>query len=575
MAEDDKPHTTDSDPPPDSRCTDTPAPGAPLTNEAAVSPAGGAPNAADAIRDIGEAIAARRWAAPCSALEEIAQRLSKQEAAWRQAVASIMAPPVFPHETVALLQRLREPPVILPDVAKNILEAQAILRGDQIARRFGESQGALMAEMAGCLSSAMMPAGKPWPELQMSSTIERAYRKAAEEHRRMTEWLRSSAFEREMAAVARTTRLLKEVVESSMPRWLEATSAVSSLQDLAAQVVTGLPPWPGDYSSGPSLLFPAAADSPDDDASATPPEVEPPPMVMPARPSWRAHPGRRRSYARAIERRDRKAAGVLPAGVSAEQWDLLVSIARERGCPVTQVLQELFDLLTGAPFLDRQRQVWALGKREASRENPAPSADAQRILIRDRGGVFRVSFGGVSCEFRKTKGFHILKCLTDNPLKQYWAGELWAAASGRGAVATRDQTQGYQDSGACAQEVGPASPRDVGAMELADRKAIRAFKKRVKQLDGLIAEAHERGDFAAIDALTKEKALTLAEMPIKEGGKGSRYEHSELEKRVRKNVGNLVRIALRSLEREFPAAEAEIRAHLKLGYRCTYGGPLS
>lgn len=296
------------------------------------------------------------------------------------------------------------------------------------------------------------------------------------------------------------------------------------------------------------MLFPATDDRPDDNASAAPPEVEPPPMVMPARPSWRAHPGRRRSYARAIERRDRIVSRAGATTLDPAQWGLLVEIARQRNCSLDDLLREIAEMLTGASPDESTRQIWALGGEAALPPAEETDGGCSRVLIRDAGGMFEISFCGKTRSFGKLKGLTILKLLTDRP------GEYFSCLDLRNHCS------------------GQAVPRAmVGENEAASRRfGIEEGRSRWSELRGEIEEAEAMGQWDRKKCLEEEEDELKRSLLDQYGGtRGKKAVSTELT-RARKSISAAIVYACMRIKRELPELEAHLQENIDKGYFCRY-----
>jgi len=166
----------------------------------------------------------------------------------------------------------------------------------------------------------------------------------------------------------------------------------------------------------------------------------------------------------------------------------------------------------------------------ALRSRPVPVAEA--VFQRDGEG-WRIGFAGRTVVLRDSKGMHDLAVLLARPGVDVAAHEL---AGTRPVVAVR--------------------------LELADRTAIDAYRRRLAAL----ADAADDGDTAA----AAERAALLRQLSAVTGRGGRVRSTGTDDERVRKAVGNRIRLARERIAAVHPELGRHLRASVRTGTHCRY-----
>ncbi|MDQ1514153.1 MAG: hypothetical protein QOC59_1995, partial [Microbacteriaceae bacterium] len=187
----------------------------------------------------------------------------------------------------------------------------------------------------------------------------------------------------------------------------------------------------------------------------------------------------------------------------------------------------------GAALLARTR-------RSAGREAAATAADA--ATFRREGELWTLAYHGRAVRLRDTKGLRDLAALITEPGRDLAVHELTGAAAGEGGA----------------------------PMELADRSAIDAYRRRLLDLESDRTEAEAMNDPVRAERAATERDALIDELSAVTGlGGRTRRAGSDAE-RMRKAVGNRIRQALARIEDVHPELGRHLRVSVRTGTFCRY-----
>jgi hypothetical protein len=156
-------------------------------------------------------------------------------------------------------------------------------------------------------------------------------------------------------------------------------------------------------------------------------------------------------------------------------------------------------------------------------------------------------------------------------------GDVWTLAYAGRAVCLRD-AKGLRDLAALLARPGRelavhelvGTPTLGAGIELADRTAIDAYRRRLADLEEERAEAAARHDPVRAERATAERDALLAELAAVTGlGGRARRTGSDAE-RMRKAVGNRIRQALARIAQVHPELGRHLRVSVRTGTFCRY-----
>ena len=196
----------------------------------------------------------------------------------------------------------------------------------------------------------------------------------------------------------------------------------------------------------------------------------------------------------------------------------------------------------GAEVWVRQGQA-ALGALEAGRAGASPDSGAATASLTRTGNVWSVSWGREQGSLPHLKGLADLATLVGNPGQEVSALQL----------------------------MGGVSVVPSGGEEVIDLEALRAYRRRLDELDQEIDLASADNQSGRVEMLAVERDQILAEVG-RATGLGGRIRSSPRDpaERARKAVSGRIRDALRQLEAVAPLLSAHLDRSIQTGLRCSY-----
>ncbi len=202
--------------------------------------------------------------------------------------------------------------------------------------------------------------------------------------------------------------------------------------------------------------------------------------------------------------------------------------------------------LGSTPWLERSRRSLAELEAEIGGGTDASPGGAANIDIAHfvrRGRVWSIAWGGEEATLPHVKGLGDLAELLRNPGREIPALQL----------------------------AGGLSAGDVGGIELADPRALAAYRDRLDELDSELDRAGSDADLARLDRLVNEREQLLAELRRVTGlGGRPRSEAAVPAERARKAVSARIRDAIGRLSEVAPVIAAHLDRSVRTGIRCAY-----
>ena len=178
----------------------------------------------------------------------------------------------------------------------------------------------------------------------------------------------------------------------------------------------------------------------------------------------------------------------------------------------------------------------------AAEETAVASAAADAATFRRDGEVWTLSYRGRAVRLRDTKGMRDLAALIAEPGRELAVHEL----------------------------IGTPVTAGTAPMELADRSAIDAYRRRLLDVEGDRAEAEAMNDPVRAERAAAERDALIDELSAVTGlGGRTRRAGSDVE-RMRKAVGNRIRQALGRIEDVHPELGRHLRVSVRTGTFCRY-----
>jgi hypothetical protein len=169
-------------------------------------------------------------------------------------------------------------------------------------------------------------------------------------------------------------------------------------------------------------------------------------------------------------------------------------------------------------------------------------------LRRLEDGIWMLGAEGRAAPVRESRGFLYLRTLLGHPGVPFVALELASAAAGHPAAVIDEADHG----------------------EVADRRAVAAYRRRLAQLDGELDEARGWSDGARAEALELERDALLAEVASATGLAGRPRRSGASAERARVAVRKAISTAIARIEEVDPTAARILRDTVRTGTTCTY-----
>jgi hypothetical protein len=117
---------------------------------------------------------------------------------------------------------------------------------------------------------------------------------------------------------------------------------------------------------------------------------------------------------------------------------------------------------------------------------------------------------------------------------------------------------------------GPVTVQQSGLGELADARALAAYRRRLHEIDAELDDADVTGDQARGEQLTAERDALLAELGATTGLRGRPRTAGSSEERARVTVRKAVATALDAIHAVDPVLARHLTTHVHTGLRCRY-----
>jgi hypothetical protein len=195
----------------------------------------------------------------------------------------------------------------------------------------------------------------------------------------------------------------------------------------------------------------------------------------------------------------------------------------------------------GASWWRRRLEQWTPTRIAAGVRNPA-AADSRMTLRPSPSGTWLVGHGATTTPVPARKGMDHLHVLLSRPGIAVDAVDL----AGGGSVLESD--------------LGPR----------ADRTALAAYRRRLRQLDDALDAADANGDAAAAETLVAERAALLAEVSAATGLGGRDRRIGGTSERARVTVRKAIAAAIKTITSADPTVGRHLSTHIRTGYTCSY-----
>ena len=195
----------------------------------------------------------------------------------------------------------------------------------------------------------------------------------------------------------------------------------------------------------------------------------------------------------------------------------------------------------------------------ATPPDPRPAGSAGN----GRGNVFRldgeywtVAFEGRVVTLRDSKGMHDLGALLASPGRERHALDLWSEPTGPGTGPVQTATEGLSQE---------ARPQPV-----IDDVARNQYRRRLTELDQVIAEAAGRGDSIAAAQARQQRDWLVDQLTAAYGLGGRARRIPDEAERARKAVRRRISDALNRIDNASPTLGRHLRHSVHTGVYCSY-----
>ncbi|GAA4361244.1 hypothetical protein [Angustibacter luteus] len=178
-------------------------------------------------------------------------------------------------------------------------------------------------------------------------------------------------------------------------------------------------------------------------------------------------------------------------------------------------------------------------------ERPAPSLGVRPVHLHpERGGLWRIGPDDAAVTLRPLRGFGYLRELVRRPHQPVSALDLVGA--GTGVVV------------------------ESGLGEVADPQAIAAYRERLRELEGELAEAAEWADLGRAEVARRERDALLDEVARSTGLHGRARTTGSSQERARVAVQKAITVAVERIGSVDERLGQHLRGSIRTGLQCTY-----
>jgi predicted ATPase len=219
---------------------------------------------------------------------------------------------------------------------------------------------------------------------------------------------------------------------------------------------------------------------------------------------------------------------------------------------VARVAEKQGDLATasellreGLPLAEEMREVATAQQMTELLRKMSEVEPMQLATLRPESGVWRIDFEGTSTHVPDLKGLWHLRELVSRPHEFVTALALIGASSEE-----------------------PVPQGDTGPV--LDRDALRAYRRRLAELDDDLDDAAIHGDAGRQVPLTAERAALIAELKRATGLGGRPRRSGSPAEKARLNVTRTIRHAIADLSTKVPGLAAHLDESIVTGVSCCY-----
>ncbi len=202
---------------------------------------------------------------------------------------------------------------------------------------------------------------------------------------------------------------------------------------------------------------------------------------------------------------------------------------------------------------------------------PPPTPDPRPLTpntFRSEGEYWTLVFHGMTARLKDTRGMQYLAHLLQHPDQEFSAIALAAdtpdfSTSSLTGISLLSETR----------DPATANVHSVGftdAGDVLDPQAKAAYRQRLKDLQGEIAEAHEFNDVGRVEKLQDEREFVTQELVSAVGLRGRARKVASPQERARVNVTRAIRTAIARVTEVHPVLGQDLTQTIKTGTFCSY-----
>ncbi len=205
---------------------------------------------------------------------------------------------------------------------------------------------------------------------------------------------------------------------------------------------------------------------------------------------------------------------------------------------------------SGQP-VGRGDRVAPVAPQDSAEVSAGSHADQSRYLFRKTGEVWTLIFEGKTVLVKHTKGLTYIVQLLQNPRREFFAADLFAAAAGT------------------SEAIGVSS-----AGEILDSDAIAGYRSHTKDLQDQLAEAIRNNDQGRKEALQDEIEQVTDQILAAKGFGGRSRDFSDDRERFRKSVSIAIDRSIETIREHAAALADHLDRYISKGQFLSYAGDI-
>lgn len=201
-------------------------------------------------------------------------------------------------------------------------------------------------------------------------------------------------------------------------------------------------------------------------------------------------------------------------------------------------------------------------------EEPASASSERGAIFRREGEYWTVALGGNACRIKDSQGMRHIAQLLRHPDREFQARELEIrSASSESGMLSKTRTASLEEN---SSETGSrlSESGDLGGM--LDARAKNAYRQRLADLRGALAQAKSVGNVAGASELEEEISFLARELSRAVGLGGRDRRAGSIAERARLNVSRAIHRAIERIAAHDRQAGDLLRIRIRTGSLCVY-----